>query len=412
VLPQLRATCGSGGRRPTDEVFPSNHQKLPKLAYLDRIIAALANCLACDEHRPVRPASPFRMVAPQKVQVSLPDRKSKGYPMYQLLWVLVATIAYGIATGHCQGSQAGTTAVTFQSSTFSDMRQLLARKATTGAVTVKADLGFPEQVIDRYPAVIIVHTIAGYLDANEGYAAAELRKAGFATLTYDSFAARRTTGAALQGSAGYLTVGVADAYAALRFLSGEPRIDANRIAIIGFSYGGEVAHLAAFETLRSALNPGPRRFAAHVAFYPGGDFGVIAEPGAYTGSPVLMLLGEKDDNLPVTKIESYLAYARAAGAPAPIETVIYPGAYHAWTVPDQPTARFYPDYVSTKKCPLILLGPKQPALLIDGEAKPFDPAAFGACVAAAPGYSTGFDPAVRAQSITDAIRFLQRSLGP
>jgi hypothetical protein len=113
-----------------------------------------------------------------------------------------------------------------------------------------------------------------------------------------------------------------------------------------------------------------------------------------------MLLGENDDNLPVAKIESYLAYARAAGAPAPIEMVVYPGAYHAWTVPDLTTPRFYPDYVSTKRCPLILLGPKRPALLIDGEAKPFDPATFGACVAAAPGYSMGFDAAVRAQSIS------------
>ncbi len=125
-----------------------------------------------------------------------------------------------------------------------------------------------------------------------------------------------------------------------------------------------------------------------------------------------MLLGEKDDNLPVAKIESYLAYARAAGVPTPIETVIYPVAYHAWTVPDLTSARFYPDYVSTKKCPLILLGPRRPALLIDGEAKPFDPAAFAACIAAAPGYSMGFDAAVRAQSITDAVRFLQRSLRP
>ena len=209
-----------------------------------------------------------------------------------------------------------------------------------------------------------------------------------------------------------MPIGVADAYAALRLLSGEPRIDAGRIAIIGFSYGGEVAHLTAFETLRSALNPGAGRFAAHVAFYPGGVFGAIAEASAYTGAPVLTLLGEKDDNLPVTKFENYLVYARAAGSPPPIETVVYPGAFHAWTVPDLPPARFYPDLVSTKKCPLFLLGPKQPALLIDGEAKPFDPAAFGACVAAAPGYSMGFDAAVRAQSIADAIRFLQRSLRP
>jgi dienelactone hydrolase len=332
--------------------------------------------------------------------------------MYQILCALVATIAYGTAIGHWQDSQAGMIAVTFQSSTYGDMRQLLAREATAGAVTVKAYLGFPEQVKDRYPAVIVVHSLAGYRDANEGYTAAELRKAGFATLTYDSFAARGTTGAALSGSPGYLPIGVADAYAALRLLSGERRIDADRVAIIGFSYGGEVAHLAAFETLRSALNPGPGRFAAHVAFYPGGNFGAIAEPGAYTGSPVLMLLGEKDDNLPVTKIETYLAYARAAGAPPPIETVIYPGAYHAWTVPDLTTARFYPDLVSTKKCPLILLGPKRPAVLIDGEAKPFDLATFGACVAAAPGYSMGFDAAVRTQSISAAVQFLQRSLRP
>ena len=93
--------------------------------------------------------------------------------MYRMLCALVATIAYGTAAGHCQGSQAGMTAVTFQSSTYSDMRQLLAREATTGAVTVAAYLGFPEQVRDRYPAVIVVHSLGGYRDANEGYVAAE-----------------------------------------------------------------------------------------------------------------------------------------------------------------------------------------------------------------------------------------------
>jgi hypothetical protein len=57
-----------------------------------------------------------------------------------------------------------------------------------------------------------------------------------------------------------------------------------------------VAHLAAFTRLRAELDPGPARFAGHVAYYPAGVFGAIAEPGAYTGSPVLNLLGEKDDN--------------------------------------------------------------------------------------------------------------------
>jgi dienelactone hydrolase len=348
---------------------------------------------------------------PQTAQTNPPIGK-EGYPMSRLFRVLLAVIAYGIANGCSLTSKAETIAVTFQSATYKDMRQILAREAPTGAVTINGHLDFPDQAKERYPVVIVVHTLAGYRDAHEGYIAAELRKAGFATLTYDSFAARRTTGAALSGSPAYLPIGVADAFAALRFLSGERRIDANRIAIIGFSYGGEVAHLTAFDALRSALIAGEDRFAAHVAFYPGGNFGVMAAPHAYTGSPVLMLLGGKDDNLPVTKIESYLAYARAMGAPAPIETVIYPNAYHAWTVADLGPARFYKNYVSTKNCPLILLGSKQPGLLINGEVKPFDPTAFGACVAAAPGYSMGFDPAVRAQSLADTILFLEHSLKP
>jgi hypothetical protein len=65
--------------------------------------------------------------------------------MYRILCALMATIAYGTAAAHCQAPQAGTTAITFQSSTYSDMRQLLARETTAGAVTVKAYLGFPEQ---------------------------------------------------------------------------------------------------------------------------------------------------------------------------------------------------------------------------------------------------------------------------
>jgi dienelactone hydrolase len=332
--------------------------------------------------------------------------------MHQILCVLMATIAYGTAVGHCQAAQAGTTTITFQSSTYSGFRQLLTREAATGTVTIHAKLDFPEQAKDRYPAVIVVHTLGGYRDANEGYAAAELRKAGFATLTYDSFTARGTTGAVVSETPGYLPAGVADAYAALRQLASEPKIDVDRIAILGFSFGAEVAHLTAFQSLRSALDPGQARFAAHVAFYPALNFGVVADRGAYTGSPILMLLGGKDDNLPAAKVESYLAYARTAGNPAPIETVTYPGAYHAWTVPNLVTARFYPELVSAKKCPLILLGPNQLMFLIDGQAKPFDPGFFGACLKEARGYSMGFDAAVRAQSIADAVQFLQRNLRP
>jgi dienelactone hydrolase len=325
---------------------------------------------------------------------------------------VIAATAYGTAVGHCQVPPTDDQ-IKLQSVTFDDFRQLLTRTPPTATIAVPANLIFPETLKDRYPAIVVVHTLGGYLEANEGEMAAQFRKTGFATLTYDSFAARKTTGIALSRSGpGLWPSGVADAYSALGALENHPRIDANHVAIVGFSFGGEVAHLAAFESLRAALNRAKGRFSAHVAFYPAGVFGAIADPGAYSGSPVLMLLGEKDDNLPVAKVESYLAYARSAGNAAPVQTVTYPGAFHAWTVPSLTALRFYPEYVSTKKCPMILLGQNRPVLLIDGRTQPFDAAAFGACMSEAPGYSMLYDAQIRTRSTADAIMFLKRALQP
>src|ERR1700738_384067 len=315
--------------------------------------------------------------------------------MHLRLFVMIVATAFGTAIAQGKEPQTRPNQVTFQSASYADFRQLLAREAPTATVTVAGTLSFPDEARDRYPAVVVVHTIAGYLETIEGQYAAELRKAGFATLTYDSFAARGTTGIALSRvGPGLWPTAVADAYAALRLLAGHPKIDAGRIAIVGFSYGGEVAHLASFEQLRAALNLEQAGFAAHVAYYPAGVFGAIAEQGAYTGSPILMLLGEKDDKLPVVKVESYLAYAETAGSPTPTQAVTYQGAYHAWTVPSLTTLRFYPEYGSTKRCPLILIGPRRPAILVDGQVKPFDPNTFGVCMGEAPGYTMVYDGAV------------------
>src|SRR6266446_7711021 len=156
----------------------------------------------------------------------------------------------------------------------------------------------------------------------------------------------------------------------------------------------------------------PSRFAAHVATYPAGNYGAWAEEGAYTGAPILILLGEKDDNLPVVKVEGYLAYASGAGHPAPITTVVYPGAFHAWTVPTLGAPRFYAQYLSTRKCPFILFGRGAPTVLVDGRAQPLDPDALAACRSEGPGYSMAFDATARTKSTADTLAFLQRHLRP
>lgn len=323
------------------------------------------------------------------------------------LFMAVAALVVGTTI-----AQANDETVTFQSGSYADFRQLLSGEAPSATVTTAATLRFPDQARDRYPAVVVVHTIAGYLEANEGWHAAAFRKAGFATLTYDSPAARSMRQTSIFNSRGGPPWGsaVAEAYAALRLLASNPRIDASRIAIVGFSFGGEVAHLAAFERLRAALVPGQLRFAAHVAYYPAGVYGVVAEQGAYTGAPVLLLLGDHDDNLPVAKAEAYLTYARSSGPPPPIDVSIYPGAYHAWTVPGLGAPRFSPQYASTRKCPYLLLGPPQPARLVDGEERPMDLDALRSCLKEGQGYSMAYDASIRAKSTEDVVAFLLKHL--
>lgn len=330
------------------------------------------------------------------------------------LGVVAAAFAVGAALVYGQIREAGPIErVTLRSGSYADFRQVFVREAPT-EVSVPATLRFPDQPRDRYPAVVVVHTISGFREANEGWLAAELRQSGFATLTYDSFSARGLSQSAVIASrAGPpIASGVADAFSALQFLAGHPRIAADRIGIVGFSFGGEVAHLTAFELLRAVMAPGSSRFAAHVATYPGGSYGLRAEAGVYTGAPILMLLGEKDDNLPVAKVEGYLAYANGAGHPAPITTVIYPGAFHAWTVPTLGAPRFYAQYLSTRKCPVILFARGAPTVLLDGRAQPFDPDALTACLAAGPGYTMAFDGTTRARSTADTLAFFQRHLNP
>jgi|EndMetStandDraft_8_1072994.scaffolds.fasta_scaffold58128_4 dienelactone hydrolase len=297
--------------------------------------------------------------------------------------------------------------VLVQSPRYADFRQLMAREAPADSVTIPMTLRLPDTGQDRHPAIVIVHTIAGYLEANEGWHAEEFRRAGFATLTYSSDAALRLREA---GTPGSWAAAVAEAYAAFRFLADHPRIDAKRIAIVGFSFGGEVAYLAALERLRAALVPGEARFGAHVAYYPAGVFGAAAERDAHTGAPILMLLGGKDDNLPVAKAQDYFAYAREAGFPSPAEVLIYPGAYHAWTVTTLGAPTFNPQYRSTQKCPYLLLGPSQVALLVQGHERPIEATVMQACLKEGWGYTMAYDAAVHGESTRDVLAFLERAL--
>jgi dienelactone hydrolase len=278
-------------------------------------------------------------------------------------------------------------------------------------VDIKADLRFPPATENRVPAVVVLHTIGGYRESNEGWHSEQFRKAGFATLTYESISVRGINDAPTRGAAPLWGSLVADGFNALKALAAHPRIDASRIAVTGYSMGGEATRLLAFERLRRVFVQDDLRFAAHVAVYPCHVWGVPAAPGAFTGAPVLEQLGGADDCGPVAKAERYYDYLNTMGHPAPVRIVVYPGAPHSWTDPWFATERFYPNHASPSKCPLLLIGQGGNLAFDGGKVRSLDGGELGACLRQSRGYTQGFQPLTRDKSTADAIAFFRQAFG-
>lgn len=273
-------------------------------------------------------------------------------------------------------------------------------------LVLEGDLKFPIQARERYPAIVILHTIGSYRESNEGWAAERYRQAGFATLTYESIKTRGIDDAPTKGARILWGSLVADGFGALKSLAAHPRIDPRRIAVTGYSMGAEVTRLLAFEALRRKFVDGDLRYAAHVAVYPCHVWAAEPVDGSFTGAPILEQLGEKDDCGPPAKAKALADAYRAKKIAAPVTVTVYAGAYHSWSDPHFPTARYFPNHASPSKCPLLILRPGYGLLYPDGNVRPFDNGEMGTCFKASRGYYQGFDSEIRAKSLADSLAFL------
>ena len=113
-------------------------------------------------------------------------------------------------------------------------------------------------------AVLIVHGSGG-IDTRGELHARSLNTAGFVTLEIDLWAARGWMGASFGRPSGVPET-LPDAFAALSFLAHLEGVDADRIGIGGFSWGGVVTMLSRSTTYLNILSGG-QQFAATVAFY-------------------------------------------------------------------------------------------------------------------------------------------------
>ncbi|HJU18124.1 MAG TPA: dienelactone hydrolase family protein [Stellaceae bacterium] len=174
----------------------------------------------------------------------------------------------------------------------------------------------------RYPAVVVLHGCGGFGPGNVAVADA-LKSYGYVALALDSLGQHD---ACLRSGDGGLAEAF-DAYAALDWLVRQNFVDPNRIALLGFSMGG-FATLASVETGLGAIEKTePRRFRSAIAFYGGcSRYGT----GVMT-VPTLILIGAKDDWVPVSWCRDMMA--RRNGKGAPVTLIVYPGARHAFNSP-------------------------------------------------------------------------------
>lgn len=184
------------------------------------------------------------------------------------------------------------------------------------------------------PAVMIVNSTPGF-DGRSAFYAQALNEAGVATLDLDFMQGRGMPASVAQH--------MAHAYETLQYLAADPRIDAARIGIMGFSWGGMVALLTSSSDLTRKYTGDRLRFAAHLGVYPicwwheavlaGKDKHV--GPGVYravTGRPVHILAGEKDDYDEPDSCDKFLS----ALPPVPrrsFSLTLYPGATFGWDSP-------------------------------------------------------------------------------
>jgi carboxymethylenebutenolidase len=192
-------------------------------------------------------------------------------------------------------------------------------------VTIEAYLALPSGS-GRRPAVLMIHEWWG-LNNDIARMADALADEGYVVLAADAYrgeVARNVPGASSLVRGTPQERIAADLDAQLAWLRDHRRVDADRVASLGFCFGGT-----------QSMRMGTRRseLAAVVIFYGGGPITDAGELGVMRqAGPVLGIYGEEDGNIPVSEVQ---AFEQALEEQDVKHTItIYPGVGHAFVKSD------------------------------------------------------------------------------
>ena len=150
--------------------------------------------------------------------------------------------------------------------TLSDEQFLKGDSAAGKPVVVTGHLRIA-QGTGRLPVVVMIHGSGG-MGPNIEFWTREFNSMGVSTFALDGFTGRGLSNVnADQASLGRLNM-ILDVYRMLDVLAKHPRVDPSRVALMGFSRGGQGALFASVKRFHRTWNKSGIDFAAYIPFYP------------------------------------------------------------------------------------------------------------------------------------------------
>lgn len=235
----------------------------------------------------------------------------------------------------------------FETLTLTD-RQFLTGDRNGKAVTIAGELRLPRGANAKFPAVVLLHGSGGVGGGPELWAK-HFNEMGIASFVIDSFSGRGITQTlSNQALLGRFNM-ILDAYRGADLIGAHPRIDPSRIAVIGFSRGGQSALYSSLTRFQRSWTPRVT-FAAHIPLYASCNPTLIGDTDV-SAVPIRLHHGAADDYVPVAPCRAYVQRLKAAGRD--VQLAEYAGAHHAYDNPLGPqTPIVVPASQSVRACDL------------------------------------------------------------
>ena len=208
--------------------------------------------------------------------------------------------------------------------TISD-QQFLTGDANGKPVTVAGELRIA-QGTGRLPVVVLMHGSSGVGSSIEPWVH-QFNAMGISTFVIDGFSGRGLTAVGPnQALLGRLNL-ILDIYRSLDILAKHPRVDPDRIVLMGFSRGGQAALYASLDRFNKIWNKSGAQFAAYIPFYPDCSTTYTTDTEV-AARPIRIFHGTPDDYNPVASCKAYVA--RLQDARRDVVLTEYPDSAHGF----------------------------------------------------------------------------------